>query len=81
LPILSITDDLTPDVPLFVNADARSAGRNSLALAIIALFDSELFSSLDASERNCLSKTALRAPVLDDSSNLGIMSARFLRQV
>lgn len=64
---LILTNDLMPDVPLFVNADGLSCGRNSLTLFIMAVLDSELFSSALASAMNCLSNTARRAPVLDDS--------------
>src|SRR5690606_9638039 len=70
-----------PAVPRWVNAPARIIGRNSRTRFIMAVLESELLSSELASDRNCLSNTILRAPVLDDSIIFGSMYARFLRQV
>ena len=71
-PFLSIKEDLMPAVPLCIKDDGLSWGKNSLALFIMAVLESELFNSLLASNRNCLFRNIFRAPVLDDSKIFGI---------
>ena len=48
-----------PAVPLCVKDYGLSWGRNSLALFIMAVLESELFNSLLASNRNCLLRNIL----------------------
>ena len=74
--------DLMPAVPRLLNDAALISGRNSLALFIMAVFESELFNSLLAKDKKRLSNKSLRAPgFVYDSKIFGKKCLRFVLQL
>src|SRR5579883_1202720 len=80
-PELSITEALTPAVPLVWNLEGSILGRNSLTRFIITVFDTDERNSPAARERNCGSNSIFAAPDESISASFAGNSLAFSAKV